>query len=57
MIGRAVAKRVRDMLDKYPVVALTGPRQSGKSSLLKSMFPDWEYVLLEDPDIRDVCHD
>jgi predicted AAA+ superfamily ATPase len=38
---------------KYPVIAVTGPRQSGKTTLLKSVFPDYEYVSLENPDIRN----
>jgi len=40
------------MSRKYPVVTLTGPRQSGKSTLLKESFPDYEYISLEDLDIR-----
>ncbi len=38
---------------KYPVIAITGPRQSGKTTMLKSVFPDYEYVSLENPDIRN----
>ena len=40
------------MSQKYPIVTLTGPRQSGKSTLLKESFSDYEYVSLEDMDIR-----
>lgn len=40
------------MTQKYPIVTLTGPRQSGKSTLLKKSFPDYEYVSLEDLDTR-----
>jgi uncharacterized protein len=40
------------MADKYPVVTLTGPRQSGKSTLLKSVFSDYDYVSLEDVDMQ-----
>lgn len=36
----------------YPVVSLTGPRQSGKSTLVKRAFPDYGYVTLEDPQLR-----
>ncbi len=35
---------------QYPVVTLTGPRQSGKTTLTKLAFPDFSYVSLEDPD-------
>lgn len=38
---------------KYPVIAITGSRQSGKTTMLKSVFPDYEYVSLENPDIRN----
>jgi len=41
------------MIVKYPIVTLTGPRQSGKSTLLKYSFPEYQYVSLEDPDIRE----
>ena len=37
---------------KFPVLAVTGPRQSGKTTLLKSLFPNYEYVSLENPNIR-----
>jgi predicted AAA+ superfamily ATPase len=40
------------MVAKYPVTTLTGPRQSGKSTLVKATFPDYEYVSLEDLDTR-----
>ncbi len=40
-------------LKKYPVVTLTGPRQSGKTTFLKGEFPDYRYVNLENPDTRN----
>ncbi len=40
------------MSRQYPIVTLTGPRQSGKSTLLRTTFPDYAYVSLEDPDMR-----
>ncbi|MBI2026524.1 MAG: ATP-binding protein [Deltaproteobacteria bacterium] len=36
----------------YPVVALIGPRQSGKSTLVQASFPSFSYVSLENPDLR-----
>jgi len=39
------------MTVKYPIATLTGPRWSGKSILLKYPFLDYQYVLLEDPDL------
>lgn len=51
-IERALSKTLRERVGQYPVVTLTGPRQSGKSTLLKKLFPDFRHVTLEDPDIR-----
>ncbi|MDR3221312.1 MAG: ATP-binding protein [Candidatus Accumulibacter sp.] len=52
MIERTITKKISEMLGKFPVVLLTGPRQSGKSTLLQHAFPDYDYVSLEDPDFR-----
>ncbi|MDR2002681.1 MAG: ATP-binding protein [Prevotella sp.] len=52
MINRELQNKIKEMARKYPVVTLTGPRQSGKSTLLKNTFPDYNYVTVEDPDIR-----
>jgi len=37
---------------EYPVVTLTGPRQSGKTTLVRAVFPKHDYASLEDPDLR-----
>lgn len=50
MIPRTISKKLLYFASKYPVVTLTGPRQSGKSTLLKACFPDYGYISLEDPD-------
>lgn len=52
MIERALKIKLLEMATKYPIVTVTGPRQSGKSTLLKTSFPDYKYVSLEDPDMR-----
>ncbi len=44
-------------LKSFPVLTVTGPRQSGKSTLLKSILPDWSYVNLEDPANLDFATD
>ncbi|WP_026966369.1 ATP-binding protein [Algoriphagus terrigena] len=53
VINRHIYKAIREYQTKYPILALTGPRQSGKTTLLKSLFPDYRYVSLENPDARD----
>lgn len=39
-------------LTKYPIVAVTGPRQSGKTTFLRGQFPSYQYVNLENIDVR-----
>lgn len=43
---------MQEVLSQYPLAALTGPRQSGKTSFLKSAFPHFRYINLELPDLR-----
>jgi hypothetical protein len=50
MIQRALTDHIRKMTGLYPIVALTGPRQSGKTTLLVNIFPEYKYVSLENPD-------
>lgn len=53
MIERTMAKTAIELWKRYPVVTITGPRQSGKTTLAQAVFPDAEYVNLEVPDVRD----
>ncbi|OOG78551.1 ATP-binding protein [Algoriphagus sp. A40] len=53
VINRHIYKAIREYQSKYPILALTGPRQSGKTTLSKTLFPDYRYVSLENPDARD----
>lgn len=52
MIQRDAEKTIRHMLHGFPIVTITGPRQSGKTTLAKAIFTDKPYASLEDPDIR-----
>lgn len=52
MIPRQLAEKARQLAGKYPVLIVTGPRQSGKTTLIKSLFPDLPYASLEEPDLR-----
>lgn len=51
-ITRTLAEQIRKRINQYPILAVTGPRQSGKTTLLKVLFPDYTYVSLENPDNR-----
>lgn len=55
MITRSITKRLLAAARQYPVVAITGPRQSGKTTLVRSTFPDKPYVSLEDFDRRHMA--
>ena len=52
MLKRALAKKLKNAAKQYPVVTLTGPRQSGKTTLVKKTFPNYDYISLEEPDHR-----
>lgn len=52
MIPRTIAQEFTPMLSWFPVVSVIGPRQSGKSTLVKTMLPEYEYVNLEDETTR-----
>jgi predicted AAA+ superfamily ATPase len=53
MLKRDIEAICRKDLETFPIVTLTGPRQSGKSTLLRLMVPEWRYVNLEDPSQLD----
>ena len=53
MINRIIEPVFRDLASQYPVVTLTGPRQSGKTTLCRKVFPDMAYASLESPDVRE----
>ena len=55
MIRRALTDRLKELAGWFPVVSLTGPRQSGKSTLVKSAFPEFAYINLEQPDYREAA--
>lgn len=57
MIPRDAAATVLELARGFPIVAVTGPRQSGKTTLARSVFSDKPYVSLEDPDVRELAVD
>ena len=57
MIPRDAETTIHTMLHGFPVVTITGPRQSGKTTLARAIFTDKPYASLEDPDIRLFARD
>ncbi len=53
MIYRHLSPSIQKAAKHYPVVAVTGPRQSGKTTLCRELFPDYEYVNLERLEMLD----
>ena len=53
MFKRDITESILYAAKYYPVITITGPRQSGKTTLAKSLFPDKQYISLEDPDMRE----
>src|SRR5690606_7635392 len=52
MIKRTAEQELRELAMSFKAVAVVGPRQSGKSTLVRHVFPDKPYVSLENPDLR-----
>ena len=58
MIPRHALPRLNELALYYPIVAITGPRQSGKTTLARTAFAGKPYTSLEDPDVRALAiHD
>jgi uncharacterized protein len=51
-IQRRLTTVLLDAVRHFPAVVVTGPRRAGKTTLIRRLFPEAQYVLLEDPDIQ-----
>lgn len=51
-LKRKISDKLIDLAMQYPVVTITGPRQSGKTTLCRNTFPEKQYFNLEDPALR-----
>jgi len=51
-IERTITPALLERASKFPAVFVTGPRQSGKSTLVKHVFPAYDYVNFEEIDVR-----
>lgn len=52
MIARQITSAILELVGKFPVLTITGPRQSGKTTLIKSLFSGLPYFSLENPDVH-----
>ena len=52
MISRTLADKLKESAKQFPVLTVTGPRQSGKTTLVQAVFKDFDYLSLELPDQR-----
>src|SRR3990167_1217195 len=50
--NRSISSEFLKRLTQYPIVTVTGPRQSGKTTLVKQLCPHYPYVNLEKQDVR-----
>ena len=55
MIERTAYSALMRLAKQFPVVAITGPRQSGKSTLTKYAFPEKKYVSFDDKNLRELA--
>ena len=55
MINRHIAEILTNIIQKMPVITLTGPRQSGKTTLVKQCFSDFTYLNLEETDKKEIA--
>lgn len=55
-IRRIISDKILKALPFYSVIIITGPRQAGKTTLCKNLFPDFKYFNLENPSIRDIIN-
>ncbi|VAW84871.1 hypothetical protein MNBD_GAMMA18-730 [hydrothermal vent metagenome] len=57
MITRKILSELQLLLSEYPIVTILGPRQSGKTTLVRDILTGYQYSNLEDPEIRQFATD
>jgi uncharacterized protein len=55
LIKRDLTDQIIEAAKEYPVIAIVGPRQSGKTTLVQELFPNHRYISLEDYDVRTLA--
>ncbi|OQY37546.1 MAG: AAA family ATPase [Spirochaetaceae bacterium 4572_7] len=53
MLNRQLEDEIKILVNEFPIIAILGPRQSGKTTISKKLFPNYTYVTLEDLDHRE----
>jgi len=53
LVKRTLESQVSRLMKLFPVVTITGPRQSGKTTMVKAIAKDYRYISFENPDIRE----
>lgn len=56
MYNRIISSKILKSIEDYSVLAIVGPRQSGKTTLCRKLFPDYKYILLEDLSIKEFAN-
>ena len=54
MICRTISDSILQVMNHIPVITITGPRQSGKTTFVKELFPDYKYLLKEKLDMKRI---
>lgn len=52
-VKREIVNSIKENMKLYPILAISGPRQSGKTTMLRDSFPEYEYLSMEDVDARN----
>ncbi len=55
MIQRSLSNHLLQLATQYPVISVSGPRQSGKTTLVKQLFPHLQYINFEDLELRTLA--
>ncbi len=53
--ARKIESEIKKAANQFPVTALTGPRQTGKTTTLKKLFPVYKFITLDDPVVRSAA--
>ena len=54
MYKRHLEEKISKLIQQYECITLVGPRQSGKTTLCRKLFPDYQYFSFESPDVLDI---